>query len=51
MPQAQQRDDVAAVDVKPLTFGRGIAAQGGVGLAEPLAEIVDMAEQVPLGVL
>jgi hypothetical protein len=50
-PKAQQRDDIAAVDVEILPLGGGVAAQVGIGRAQPLAEIVNMSEQVALGVL
>jgi len=50
-PQAQQRDDIAAIDVEFLALCGRVAAQQRVGRAEPLAEVVDMPEQMPLGVL
>jgi hypothetical protein len=49
-PQAQQRDDIAAIDMEVLAFRGRIAAQVGVGRAAP-AEVVDVPEQVALGVL
>ena len=50
-PQAQQCDDIAAVNMEILAFGRRIAAQIGIGRAESFAEVVDMAEQMSLRVL
>ena len=49
-PQAQQRDDVAAIDMEVLAFRRRITADIGVGRAAT-AKIVDMPEQMPLCVL
>jgi hypothetical protein len=50
-PQAQQCDDVAAIDTEILALRGRIAAQIGIGRAEPFAEVVDMPQQMPLRVL
>ena len=49
-PQAQQRDDVAAIDMEVLPFRGRIAAHRRIGRTAA-AEIIDMAEQMPLRVL
>ena len=45
--QAQQRDDVAVVDVEILAFRSGIAAEIGVGRAETSGEVVDVPSKWP----
>ena len=50
-PQTQQRNNVAAVDMKILALRCRIAAQVRIGRAEPLSEVEDMSEQMALGVL
>src|SRR5258705_250122 len=49
--QAQERDDIATVNMEILAFRRRIAAQIGIGRAEPSTEVVNVAQQMPLRVL